>query len=53
MTTLKVTKPTNKPGELYVFTIQFSILDFDNVVEAVSNVKTVEELFNSSLWKVI
>lgn len=53
MTTLKVTLPTNKAGELAVFTIQFSISKFDEVIDAVSEIKNVEQLNNSTLWKVI
>jgi hypothetical protein len=53
MTTLKVTLPTNKAGQVAVFTIQFSISDFDTVIDAVSECKTVEQLYGSSIWKVI
>ena len=53
MTTLKVTLPTKKAGQLAVFTIQFSISDFDAVVNGVSECKTVNELYASSIWKVI
>jgi len=53
MTTLKVTLPTKKAGQLAVFTIQFLISDFDAVVNAVSECKTVNELYASSIWKVI
>ncbi len=52
MTTLKVTLPTNKSGQLAVFTIQFSIDNFDAVVDAVSEC-TIENIFTSNLWKVI
>lgn len=53
MTTLKVTLPTKKSGQLAVFTIEFSITNFDKVVDAVSEVKTIEQLNNNALWKVI
>lgn len=53
MTTLNVTLPTKKAGKLAVFTIQFSILNFDEVIDAVSKIKSVEQLNNSTLWKVI
>jgi len=53
MTNLKVTLPTKKAGQLAIFTIEFSITNFDAVVDAVSTLKTVEELNNCSLWKVI
>jgi hypothetical protein len=53
MTTLKVTLPTKKAGQLAAFTIQFSIANFDKVVDAVAEVKTIEELNNNTLWKVI
>lgn len=53
MKTLKVTLPTKKAGQLAVFTIQFSIANFDKVVDAVAEVKTIEELNNNTLWKVI
>lgn len=53
MTTLKVTLPTKKAGQLAIFTIEFSITYFDAVVDAVSELKTIEELNNCSLWKVI
>jgi len=53
MTTLKVTLPTKKAGQLAVFTIQFSISNFDAVVNAVSECKTVNELYASSIWRVI
>ena len=52
MTTLKVTLPTNKAGQLAVFTIQFSINNFDAVVDAISEC-TIENIYNSNLWKVI
>jgi hypothetical protein len=52
MTTLKVTLPTKKSGQLAVFTIQFSINNFDAVIDAVSEC-TIENIFNSNLWKVI
>ncbi len=53
MTTLKVTLPTKKAGQLAIFTIQFAITNFDAVVDAVSVVTTIDELKNNSLWKVI
>jgi len=53
MTTLKVTLPTKKAGQLAIFTIEFSITNFDAVVDAVSQIKTIEGLKNNSLWKVI
>jgi hypothetical protein len=52
MTTLKVTLPTNKAGQLAVFTIEFSISNFDSVIDAVS-LCTIEQLYSSNLWKVI
>ena len=51
MTTLNVTLPTKKAGQLAVYTIVFNIADFDQVIEAVSSITTFEELSNSSLWK--
>ena len=53
MTTIKVTLPSNKAGQLRVFTIEFSIKDFDKVIDAVSEVKTIDDLKKSELWKVI
>jgi hypothetical protein len=53
MTTINVTLPTNKAGKLAVFTIKFSVLKFDEVIDAVSNVKTIEQLKSSNLWEVI
>jgi hypothetical protein len=53
MTTINITLPTNKSGKQSVFTIQFSVLNFDSVIDAVSKVKNIEELYSSNLWKVI
>ena len=53
MTSIKVTLPSNKAGQLKVFTIEFSIKDFDRVIDAVSEVKTIDDLKKSELWKVI
>jgi hypothetical protein len=53
MTTLKVTLPTKKAGQLFVYTIEFSISDFDAVVDAVSEIRNYQDLINSTLWKVI
>jgi hypothetical protein len=53
MTTLKVTLPTKKAGQVAVYTIQFSVSDFDAVVEAVSEIRNYQDLINSTLWKVI
>jgi hypothetical protein len=52
MTTINVTIPTGKPGQQSIFTIEFSILNFDEVIDAVSEIKTIIELQNSKLWKV-
>jgi hypothetical protein len=53
MISLKVTLPTKKSGQLDVFTIQFRIANFDKVVVSVAEVKSIEELKNNTLWKVI
>lgn len=53
MTTLKVTLPTKKAGQLSIFTIQFPITNFDAVVDAVAKIKNYNELKNSTLWQVI
>jgi len=53
MTTIKITLPTKKAGQLSVYTIQFSVSDFDAVVDAVSGIRNYEDLINSTLWKVI
>jgi len=53
MTTIKITLPTKKAGQVAVYTIQFSVSDFDAVVEAVSEIRNYQDLINSTLWKVI
>ena len=53
MATMNITLSTGKAGKLSVFTIEFSVLNFDAVIEAVSGVKTVSELKSSNLWRVI
>ena len=53
MTTIKVTLPTNKAGQFKVFTIEFNIQNFDQVIDAVSQLKNINELKSSTLWKVI
>ena len=53
MTTLKVTIPTGKAGQQAIFTIEFATSNFDAVIDAVSEVKNINELKSSSLWKVI
>ncbi len=53
MTTLNVTIQTKKAGQLAVYTIKFDKNNFLAVVDAVSNVKTVEDLKNSDLWEII
>ena len=53
MTTINITLPTGKAGKVSVFTIEFSVLNFDAVIEAVSGVKTVSELKSSNLWRII
>jgi hypothetical protein len=53
MNTIKVTLPTNKPGQLAVFTIKFNLSNFDEVIEKVSTIKTYEELKSNTLWAVI
>ena len=53
MTTIKVTLPSSKAGQLRVFTIEFSIKDFDQVIDLVSQVKTLNDLKKSELWKVV
>ena len=53
MTTIKITLPTKKAGQLAVYTIQFSVSDFDAVVEAVSEIRNYQDLINCKLWKVI
>lgn len=51
MTTLNITIPTGKAGKVAYFTIQFSIANFDQVVDAVANIKTINDL-NNPLWTV-
>ena len=53
MTTLKITLPTSKAGQLAIYTIEFAISNFDLVIEQVSNIKTIEELKKSNLFKII
>jgi hypothetical protein len=53
MTTLNVTLPTGKPGQQRIFTIEFNITNFDQVIDKVSKVVSVIELKNSKLWSVI
>ena len=53
MTTLKVTLPTKKAGQLAIFTIEFSIKNFDAVVDAVSKITNYNDLKNSTLWQVL
>lgn len=53
MTTLHVTLPTNKAGQLSVFTVKFNVANFDKVVEALAEVKSIKELNNNTLWEVI
>lgn len=51
MTTINITIPTGKAGKLAVYTLEFSITNFDAVIEAAANVKTVNDLKNE-LWTV-
>jgi len=53
MKTLNVTLPTNKAGKLAIFTISFSLAQFDAVIDAVSQIKSFDELNNNNLWKVV
>jgi hypothetical protein len=53
MTTINVTLPTGKAGQQKIFTIEFSILNFDLVIDAVTQIKNITDLNNSNLWKVI
>lgn len=53
MTTLTLTLPTGKAGQQATFTIQFNVSNFDAVIESVSELKSVEDLYSSNLWKVI
>lgn len=50
MTTLNITLPTGKKANLAVYTIQFSIALFDQVIEKVSEITTYEELTACNLW---
>ncbi len=52
MTTINVTIPTGKPGKVAVFTIEFQVSKFDEVIEAVSTIKTISEIQNFNLWEV-
>lgn len=53
MSTITVTLPTKKAGKVAYFQIKFNVADFDKVVDAVAEVKTIEQLYSSPLWKVI
>ena len=53
MTTITVTLPTGKAGQQASFTIQFNVSDFDSVIESVSSITTVKDLYSSNLWRVI
>jgi len=48
--TTTITLPTTKPGQVTYHTIEFSPANFDKVIEAVSEVKTIIELANNKLW---
>ena len=53
MTKINVTLNTKKAGQKAIFTIKFNIADFDNVIELVSNIQNVEDLYSNKLWTVI
>jgi len=54
MTTLTVTLANpKKAGNLLYFTVQFNLLDFDQVTDSIAEIKTIDELMNSKLWTVL
>ena len=52
MQTMTLTLP-DAAGTLHYFTIQFNILNFDAVCEAVAELKNIDELTKCALWRVI
>jgi hypothetical protein len=52
-TTITVTIPNpKKSGNVLYFTIEFLTANFDKVIDLISEVKTIEQLNNSVVWKV-
>jgi hypothetical protein len=53
MTKITITLPTKKAGKHVYFTIEFALANFDLVIDTVSSIKTIDELYANKLWKVI
>jgi hypothetical protein len=53
MDTMTVTLPSGNKNELHYFTICYAKTDFLQVVDLISQVKTVEDLYSCSLWNVL
>jgi hypothetical protein len=53
MMTMNVTLPSGRKNDLLVFKILFQDKDFDLIVDKVSTVKSVEDLYQCSLWNVV
>ncbi len=51
-TTMTITLPTKKAGEVAYFTIEFLKADFLKVIDAVEEA-TLENVTNNNLWRVI
>ena len=51
-TTMTITTPTAKSGELAYFTIEFNKADFLTVIEEVETLKTPQDVINNTNWTV-
>ncbi len=49
---MNITVATGKAGKQAVFTIEFKASDFLQVVDAVAEIKTIDQVLNSKLWTV-
>ena len=49
--TVTIANP-KKAGDVLYFTIEFLTSNFDRVIDMISEVKTIEDLKNSLVWKI-